>query len=241
MKKLYFLLFALLISSAMFAQVEVIFRVDMNTIAADAGGVWVTGDLMSESNLGTDDWQEPGSVAGSELTDPDGNGVYTLSVMLDPGSYAYKFANGTGWPNGEAGGDNDNYQADLSSCGGTDNGYGGYNRNMTVPAEGPYNVPTYLFNTCEATTVSTSELSTLSGVKMSPNPATSKVQITFENNSNANHIVSVYTLTGQLVNQLDNGAANNLELDVTSYAAGMYIVTFQNDLGEVGSKKLIVE
>ena len=240
MKKIYTLLFALIMTTAMYAQVEVIFRVDMNTTAPDAGGVFVTGNWMDAAGL-SGDWQEPGSNTDAQLTDPDGDGVYVLAVMMPAGDYQYKYANGSGWANGEAGGDNDNYQADLSSCGGIDNGYGGFNRSMTVPSETSWTTPNYLFNSCEASLVSTDDLSTLSGVKIFPNPATSNVFVQFENSNGANHQIAIFSMTGQMVDQMDLGNADQFELNVTDYAAGLYLISFRNEKGEIGSRKLVVK
>jgi len=240
MKRIYTLLFALIFTASIYAQTEVTFRVDMNTTAADAAGVFITGSWMEAAGLGGN-WQEPSSNTDAQLLDMDGDGVYTLTVMLAEGDYQYKYANGSGWPNAEAGGGGDNYQADLSTCGGTDNGYGGYNRNLTVAGTDPIRLDAFLFNSCDLSLVNTTNLSTIEGVTLSPNPASYNVEIRLQSSDLSSHLVTVYNMTGQLIEQRNMGNAEFMNINLANYAKGMYIVTFQNELGEVGSEKLIVE
>jgi len=239
MKKIYTLLFALIFTVSIYAQVEVTFRVDMTETTADAAGIFVTGNWMGAAGLGGD-WQEPSSNTDAQLLDDDNDGVYTLTVMLASGDYQYKYSNGQGWPNAEAGSSSDNYQADLSSCGGTDNGYGGYNRNFNVPTEAVV-LDAFLFNSCDLSLASTENLSTIDKVTLSPNPAQNNVEIRLNNSDLSNHLVTVYSLTGKLIEQRDMGNAEFINIDLSNYSNGMYIVTFQNELGEIGSEKLIVQ
>lgn len=241
MKKLYFLLILALSTSVLMAQVDVTFSVDMTETAPSANGIFMSGDWMSEAGLG-DDWQEPGSNAGAQLTDPDGDNVFSVTVSLPAGSYAYKFSNGTGWPNGEAGGGGDNYQADLSGCGGTDNGFGGFNRNVTIPAGDTYTVTTYLFNSCtESTVASTNNLSSVTGIALQPNPASTSVEIMLSGDLSSDHTLTIFSSTGQLIERINLGRENRYTVNVADYPAGMYLLNFQNDRGETGSKKLMVK
>ncbi len=240
MKRIYILFFALIFTVSIYAQVEVTFRVDMSATAPDAAGIFVTGNWMDAAGL-SGDWQEPGSNMDAQLLDDDSDNVYELTVMLPTGDYQFKYSNGSGWPNAEAGGGADNYQADLSSCGGSDNGYGGYNRNFNVPAQGPVQLDAFLFNSCDLSLLSTANLSTVDAITLSPNPATNNVEIRFKNADLSRHIVSVYSLAGQLIEQKDMGNADYININLTNYNQGMYIVTFQNELGEIGSEKLIIQ
>ncbi len=206
MKRIYTLFFALLFTASIYAQTEVTFRVDMNTTTADAAGIFATGSWMDAAGL-TGDWQEPSTNTDAQLLDADSDGVYELTVMLPAGDYQYKYANGAGWPNAEAGGAADNYQSDLSSCGGTDNGFGGWNRNFTVPDQATFRLDAFLFNSCDLSLSNTANLSTIDGVTLSPNPASNNVEIKFTNADLSRHIVSIYNLTGQLVEQRDMGNA----------------------------------
>ncbi len=238
MKKIYmFLAFALCASLAT-AQVEVTFNVDMNAEGASADGIFVTGSWMAAAGLGGD-WQEPGSNTDAQLTDDDGDGIFTLTVTMAAGDYFYKYSNGTGWPNAEAGGGGDNYQADLSGCDGQDNGYGGYNRTVTIPDQESYTLDLFSFNSCNIT-VDVKNLSTITDISIVPNPATEKATVLFTNLNNVDHNVVVTSLTGQVVDQFYSVNGNNLEINTSAYSAGMYFITFTNEKGEQGTEKLIV-
>ncbi len=240
MKQLYFLVIFAVFAAPLMGQVEVTFSVDMSVTAPDAAGVFATGNWMDDAGLGGE-WQEPGSNMDAALTDGDGDGVFTLTVMLPDGDYQFKYANGSGWPNGEAGGGGDNYQADLSGCGGVDNGFGGFNRTFTV-AGSAMTLTTYEFNSCnESTIASTENVSTLGGLMVAPNPATDVVNISFSNDNNAEHTVSLYALTGQLLEQVQLGTDRNVSIDVTAYPTGMYLLQFTNELGERGTQKLMIK
>lgn len=240
MKQLYFLFVFALFTAPLMGQVEVTFSVDMSVVGASADGVFVTGSWMDEAGLGGE-WQEPGSNMDAALTDDNSDGVYTLTVMLPDGDYQFKYANGTGWPNGEAGGGGDNYQADLSGCGGVDNGFGGYNRTFTVTGTA-MTLTTYEFNSCtESAIASTENVSTLGGLMVAPNPATDQVTISFNNDSNTEHTVSLFALTGQLLQQVQLGTDRSVTIDVATLPTGMYLLQFTNELGERGTQKLMVK
>ena len=75
--------------------VTVTFQVDMaNEVVGDT--VSVAGDFQSE--VGDNDWT-PGQTV---LTDPDMDGVYTLTVDLPEGTYGFKYINGTAWGQDES-------------------------------------------------------------------------------------------------------------------------------------------
>jgi hypothetical protein len=239
MKKVFTILALLAVSTFAVAQVSVTFRVDMNDEGASADGVFVVGDWMEEAaEITGGDWQEPGSNMEAQMTDDDGNGVYTLTVTLPAGDYQYKYANGTSWPNAEAGGGSDNYQADLSSCGGTDNGFGGYNRNFTV-ADVDLVLPGYLFNSCNESVLNTfAPTSTVEAVSIMPNPMTDVTTIQWE--SNEPHDVIVTDMNGKTV-RMFVGAVNNVEIEKGNMTPGIYVVAVRNAKGEMAIQKLVVQ
>ena len=66
---------------------QVTFMVDMTNETVGPNGVHVAGNFQG--------WN-PGS-ADHELTDLDGDNIYTLTVPIQPGSIQYKFVNGNSW------------------------------------------------------------------------------------------------------------------------------------------------
>ncbi|KAB5344979.1 T9SS type A sorting domain-containing protein [Bacteroides salyersiae] len=75
-------------------------NLDMNGLEVSSDGVWVSGNFNG--------WAEPGSDESAQLTDPDGDGIYTVLIRYskmvrnswDAGNYkehlAYRFSNGKG-------------------------------------------------------------------------------------------------------------------------------------------------
>ena len=238
MKKVYTFFALLFMAGLTYAQVEVTFRVDMSVVGASDNGVFVTGNWMDDAGLGGE-WQEPGSNQSARLTDDDEDGVYTLTVTLPAGTYQFKYANGAGWPNAEAGGGGDNYQADLSGCGGTDNGFGGYNRNMTVPADDSYELPAYEFNSCNLSTSISEPISTIKGIRIAPNPVIATSQIVLDNPTFTPHNLLISDMTGKVVKMIPN-VLNVVEISRGDLAPGLYFATFRNDKGETITSKLLV-
>ena len=98
-------------------QPQITLNVDMRDEAVSPDGIWVTGNFIGCN------WAEPGSNPAYELTDPDGDGIYSVTVeynkmartgyecvvandgnALDRAKnpMEYKFANGKGWANTES-------------------------------------------------------------------------------------------------------------------------------------------
>jgi hypothetical protein len=102
---------------------DVTFQVDANLITVDPAGMFLAGSF----NGFTD---EP-------MTD-NGNGIWSVTVPLEEGSdHLYKFKNGAaGWEQGQA------------ACG-VDDGFGGYNRTITVGTE-DVTLPAVCFDACGA-------------------------------------------------------------------------------------------
>ena len=78
-----------------------------------------------------------------------------------------------------------------------------------------------------------------SNLKIFPNPATSQINLSFENNlENAN--IKIISLIGQTVFEKQNLSGNNLSFDVSNLAKGVYVVTIDNG-GLVSNSKFIKE
>jgi len=68
----------------------VLFRVDMTLQTVNANGPHVAGSFQG--------WN-PGD-ANTLMTDPDGDNIYEVTLLLQPGTYQYKFVNGAAWADG---------------------------------------------------------------------------------------------------------------------------------------------
>lgn len=81
--------------SIMPLSVPVTLNVDMN-LQNVGSVVTVAGSFQSEAGLG-DDWT-PGAAV---MSDPEGDGIYSISFSVPPGCYNYKFINGNAWGSDE--------------------------------------------------------------------------------------------------------------------------------------------
>lgn len=90
-KKLTFLiLFFLLNTASIVAQVNVTFELDMTGETVSANGVHIAGSLNG--------W----SPSATELSDPDGDGIYSVTLALNSGDFhEFKYINGNDWPGQE--------------------------------------------------------------------------------------------------------------------------------------------
>lgn len=117
MKKLILSAFALIFATALNAQTDVTFRVDMTNEVVDTAGVYIAGNFQDEAGA-TADWT-PGETA---LTDM-GSGIWEVTVTIPAGTYEYKFVNSSSWTNAEnmvskpceIGGNNENRQIVVTS------------------------------------------------------------------------------------------------------------------------------
>ncbi len=72
------------------------FQVDMSLQpSVDADGVHIAGTIQSQ--LGVADWSPDSTM----MSDDDGDLVYTLDAILDPGTYNFKYVNGNAWGDDE--------------------------------------------------------------------------------------------------------------------------------------------
>jgi|GEM_PF-395460 len=72
--------------------------VDMTESGMMAGEpVWIAGALGGIHGT----WEEPGTNPNNEMTDLDGDGIYSITLALPEGLVAFKFFWGIGWNNGD--------------------------------------------------------------------------------------------------------------------------------------------
>lgn len=75
-----------------------VFNVDMNEAGLTAGEkVFISGSFGGAYG----NWTEPGTNTKTEMTDTDGDGIYSIVLDLSDGNYQFKFFKGTGWDGGE--------------------------------------------------------------------------------------------------------------------------------------------
>lgn len=117
------------------SQVSLTFRVDMSNEEISENGVHVAGTFQNEAGFPSD-W-DPGT---TELSDSDGDLIYELTVEVPPGTYLYKYINGSSWLEQP-----EDPPADCS----INDGGGNYNRQVVVGDEG-ISLPVVIFNSCNA-------------------------------------------------------------------------------------------
>lgn len=113
--------------------IDVTFNVDMNGVAGFTAGtdvVYIGGDFAGG-------WSEPGFDAAYEMTDTDGDLIYTITLSLDAGDIAYKFFINAGWSGGEWDGD-PNRTASITETTTLDAIFGKYIYNVGTTETAPY-------------------------------------------------------------------------------------------------------
>lgn len=110
--------------------VDVTFQVDMRNEMINPT-VSVAGDFQNDvPGMGWGDWT-PGQTV---LSDGNNDSIYTLTVRLPEGTYAYKYVNGTAWGQDES---------VPSGCAVNNN------RELVVAGPGPMVIPVHCFASCD--------------------------------------------------------------------------------------------
>lgn len=77
-----------------------VINVDMKNSGYTPGSkVWISGSFGGDRGT----WAVPGSIPQNEMLDPDGDGIYTITLNLPDGAYEYKFFWGNAWEHGDDG------------------------------------------------------------------------------------------------------------------------------------------
>lgn len=233
MKKIYTSMFFMALAFFATAQVSVEFSIDMNGVeefdpAADV--MKVGGDFQG--------WSD----ADTPMEDPDGNGVYTVTVEgIDPGaSLFYKFIINA-WETNEFGASTPGTPGDCT----VDDGAGNINRMSSVPADatGTYVLPVYKYNTCEVSELASNVVnptSTIQGITISPNPFADRAVLTLDTPVTTAHDVRITNVNGQVVRNIQGFMGQSLEISRDNLAAGMYFVMLTNQKGEIATSRLMV-
>ncbi len=106
-----------------------------------------------------------------------------------------------------------------------------------------YTIAQFNFNKKRVEGVSVQDLNTpLTGINVYPNPATDVLNISIENEALNTVNVSIFSITGSQVYQLNRNVSgvNNLEISVADWQSGVYFVRIENG-GKTAIQKLIVQ
>jgi len=187
---------------------DVTFSVDMNEQTVQ-GPIYVTGNTV-------DNW------CGTcvEMLDDDSDGIYEVTLPLGEGPHEYKYNNG-GW----------DFTETLDSiadaaCTLTTDGF--TNRYFELVGTDDVVLDTDCFEACGACIVDgTADLS-VARFSMYPSIASDRVQFNFPQGNGSSRVLSIYNTATQLVEKRTLGSeVATLDLDVTAFGAGLYIVTVE--------------
>jgi hypothetical protein len=173
-----------------------------------------------------------------QLTDPDGDQIYTASIQLYSGNYQYRFRS-VGASNPDENEAANPYDFAANGCG--VNTQFGARRSLIIA--GADVVEAYVWNTCTQVTItSTSHLMDQAlAFQAQPNPFNNSTLITFENDDQAAYTLVLTNAMGQVVREIYNITADRLELTRGNLTSGLYFATLMNAQGQRYTQKLIVE
>ncbi len=218
---------------ALTTPINVTFRVYMGDVIVNSSGLYIAGNFMDAvSGKSLCNWSKD----TLRLTDADNNDVYELKVSMSPGNYAYKYFNGRG-------GDPDGEKGDFKTGGcGSDNGLGGFNRNIDLSsATADVVVDIYKYDSCVVYKLPTTGIKKSNSVfkGIYPNPATASANVSFTNKSMA-HVVELMDISGKVVAK-NNFAAGVNYGTIMKPAAGTYFVKVTSADGTTATSTLVFE
>jgi len=149
-------------------------------------------------------WNEPGTNANNELMDDNADSVYTIDMMLEPGTYHFKFFKSAGWDGGEWAGDP--------------------NREIIITAD---TSATYFWGVLPGHE-GFGENPLAANVQVYPVPYKDYVSI---NTSVALKAIVVSTVIGEQVVRMDNPNTGVTTISTSELASGLYFVTFYPENG----------
>ena len=187
-----------------------IFQVDMN-----GSGILPTDSLFITGSIGGiyGTWPTPGSNPNDKLTDPDGDGIYTIVLSVPNQVMEFKFVKNAGWGPSNPGED------PLGS-----------NRSFTVT--GDCNV---IFTWGVAGFETSIRDNKQAGkIQMYPNPVRNELTVTSTSTN-----ISKVIITNTLGKVVGNTIYTNKTINTSNLSKGMYFVTFVNADGTKSTQKLI--
>jgi hypothetical protein len=251
MRNIYTLLFTLLLSAAVTAQVNVTYQVDITEYLASEvaplseNGIRIGGNFADFSADGPNgpvqSWSP--SDASAAMTDL-GNNIWSITVTYPlasvGGEQLYKFVNGDwGVPGvGNEGGDMSSIATD--GCG-VDDGSGNINRTLIIPATDM--TLTFCWERCSATCATgIDELSNIRELSISPNPMEDVVTFRFDMDRSADVTLTLLNILGEEVrSEISPSMAAGehvIEMDIEELNTGAYFYRLQSG-SNVTAGKLI--
>ncbi len=187
---------------------QVIMNVDMHGSGLAAGEpVYFAGNFGGIYGS----WNTPGDNLNNQLTDPNNDSIYSVTLILAPGVYAYKFFKGAGWGGGEWAGDP--------------------NRGINVVNDTTAN---FLWGVLIPAGIGESPLANKVSVYPVPFNNTLNVMTSADLNS-----ISLTSANGLQVARIESPVIGTTAVNTSAFAAGMYFVTFNPKSGKSYTVKVM--
>lgn len=217
MKKIFTLCSAVILGMTTYAQVTVVFAVDVNayTTPIDPTGIRIGGNFADHGAIGVVNWSP--SDASCAMVD-QGNGIWATAITFASANIgetlSFKFVNGN-W------GTNEGLAGSLiatDGCG-VDDGSGNINRQYVIPSTPE--VVAKVWEGCTDFTFASINEDSFGKLTVSPNPATASTVFALENQGEAT--IQLTDLAGKIVSTtVGNGS---IEVNTSDLNAGTYIYT----------------
>jgi hypothetical protein len=196
---------------------EIKFQVDLSEISNlyPDGAVWV----------GFGDWQ-----FWKDMTDPDGDGIYTATVPLEAGSnWKYMFGYQTGSD------PNANYVDERRRLQGAEcadeNGY-----RLLLVTNNNLILPAIVYSTCVESTTSVSDPGDVGKVNIFYNSVNDLVRIT---NSYDVENIEIFSITGQLLDKIRTSNQESIEINTSALQRGVYIIRIELEANKIQGFKFV--
>jgi predicted metal-binding protein len=178
---------------------DLTFQVDASQVEIDPAGIYIAGSFNG--------------FAPEAMTDA-GNGLYTFTAAVAAGSEVlWKYLNGSEFTGAE----------DVPGECGEDDGFGGFNRSILMPAQNAV-LSVVCFSSCVECLIGVNDATLLDAINVYPNPNTGVFNILSPVAGDAQ--ISIYELSGRLVynEQRHMEADQPTEINTSIAASGFYLV-----------------
>ena len=232
-RTLYTLALALAITGLASAQSPVTFAVDMNDVDEfDPGSdvLRVAGNFQG--------WNPTDAAGANILTDPDGNGVYAVTMDVMDGEINFKYVINN-WDGSDPDGANEFSGTTPGTPGGCTNSDG----NRLEVISGPTDLPVYVYNSCDVSTLVISSVRTpraLADMNVAPNPAHATTVLRLPALDGATAELRLVNTLGQEVRRFAPTRSVATELDVTGLAQGFYLLVVETGSNGVATRRLTI-